>query len=407
MKKIIFYILSLTTLFTQGQDPSFSQFDLNMMYSNPAFSGYEGATKSLLHSRNQWNKLNEKFNNSIFEISTNIKLNPNNRKGATSYSPGLGVISEDLRFTSSVGNQVFIHRIEASFYPFTFHMRIDFKIGKLKINNLWLSGGGGINARKYNLDDSYLFFSDQWGDLGAFMPISLAPVGTFSDVTTVDGSVGFILTKHGKYQSTQGNRLMAGWSLSHIRRPNEDFSHTGLESSRIPLKNIVHAEWFYGFPAFKRPFIPYFKTIFKHERYIDDVSKAILPWKESLISKTEFGGTAFINNTPIELGVLYRIDHNFEKDYHLQTFIPIIRYRINRKNLLVISYSYDMNIAGNTDRLTIGNTGTTHEMGIAIYLNGGRGRKGECPAFMQNSALYKDIYNNGLLNKSKTKKNFK
>ena len=58
MKKILFTILFLMTLFTQGQDPSFSQFDLNMMYYNPAFSGYEGTLKPLLHSRNQWNKFN-------------------------------------------------------------------------------------------------------------------------------------------------------------------------------------------------------------------------------------------------------------------------------------------------------------------------------------------------------------
>ena len=129
MKKLLFVILFFVTLFTQGQDPSFSQFDLNMMYSNPAFSGYEGATKSLLHSRNQWNKLNEKFNNSIFEISTNLKLNPNHRKSPTSWAPGFGVISEDLGFINNIGNTVFIDKIELSVYPFTFHKRIDFQIG--------------------------------------------------------------------------------------------------------------------------------------------------------------------------------------------------------------------------------------------------------------------------------------
>ena len=197
---------------------------------------------------------------------------------------------------------------------------------------------------------------------------------------------------------------MAGWSLSHISRPNEAFSGN---TARIPLKNIVHAEWFYAVPLFKRPFIPYFKTVFKHERYIDDFSKAIFPWKESLISKTEFGGTAFINNTPIELGTLYRIDHNFNNNYHMQTFIPIIRYRFSRNHLWVVSYSYDMNISANIDRLTVGNTGTTHEMGIAIYLYAGKGPKGGCPAFMENSALYKDIYDNGLINNKKRKRNFK
>ena len=334
MKKLLFVILFFVTLVTQGQDPSFSQFDLNMIYSNPAFAGYEGTTKSILHSRNQWNRLNENFNNSIFEISTNIKLNPNNRKATTSWSPALGVISEDLGFTTIGTSEVyFLKKIELSVYPFTFHKRVDFKIGKLNMENLWLSWGGGIHARQYNLNHNSLIFPDQWTEFGIFGSTGVDLSTFINNDIQWDGSIGVILTKHGKYQSTRGNRLMAGWSLSHISRPNEAFSGN---TARIPLKNIIHAEWFYGVPLFKRSFIPYFKTIFKHERYVDDVSNAILPWKESLISKTEFGGTAFINNTPIELGFLWRLDHNYKDDevwlddYHLQTFIPIIRYRINR-----------------------------------------------------------------------------
>ena len=40
-----------------AQDPSFSQFDLNMMNNNPAFASYEGGVRILLHSRNQWNRI--------------------------------------------------------------------------------------------------------------------------------------------------------------------------------------------------------------------------------------------------------------------------------------------------------------------------------------------------------------
>ena len=120
MKRLFYMILLFTPLFSQGQDPSFSQFDLNMMYSNPAFAGYEGSTKPLLHSRNQWNGINENFNNSIFEISTNIKLNRNDRRSSTSWSPGIGVIKEDLVGINGTGNNVFINRMEFSLYPFTF-----------------------------------------------------------------------------------------------------------------------------------------------------------------------------------------------------------------------------------------------------------------------------------------------
>ena len=77
----------------------------------------------------------------------------------------------------------------------------------------------------------------------------------------------------------------------------------------------------------------------------------------------------------------------------------------------MINYSYDWNINSNIDDLNFTNTGTTHEMGIGIYLTGGKSglgrRKGgnnDCPAFMENSALYQDIYNGGLNNMNKIRR---
>ena len=137
-------------------------------------------------------------------------------------------------------------------------------------------------------------------------------------------------------------------------------------------------------------------------------------FKESLISKTEFGGTAFINNLPIETGFLWRICHNHENKYHNQTLVSVFRYRFSKNNLWMINYSYDWNINGNIDNLNFINTGNTHEMGITIYLTTGkkgfgriRGGSNDCPAFMENSALYQDIYNGGLLNNKNRKRNFK
>jgi type IX secretion system PorP/SprF family membrane protein len=392
MKRIVFIILCFNTILLQGQDPSFSQFDLNMIYSNPGFSGYEGGTKSLLHSRNQWNSLNDNFNTSIFELSSNIKLNPNNRKTRTSWGPGIGLTTEDLGILLS-GNSVFIKKTELMLYPMTFHM---------KLAEVWyLSGGAGINFRKYSLESNSLIFSDQWGEYGVFNPITNAPINTFiHDGTKIDGSFGFIITKHGKYQSNRGNRFMLGSSLNHITKPSESFSGNENKESMIPLKHIIHAEWFYGIPAYKRTFIPYVKTIFKHERYIDEYYDVFKPWGESKISKTEFGTTAILSNTNIELGLLYRLVHNYN-NYHIQTIIPIFRFLKSFEKLKIgLSYSYDMNIAG-SNRLNIGNTGSTHEMGLIIYLFSSKGKgksigNTDCPAFMKNGALFEDIYNNGL-----------
>ena len=79
----------------------------------------------------------------------------------------------------------------------------------------------------------------------------------------------------------------------------------------------------------------------------------------------------------------------------------MFRYRLRiGKQLMEVSYSYDMNISG-SNRLNIGNTGSTHEMGLIIYLFSSRGQgksigNTDCPAFMKDGALFQDIYNNGL-----------
>ena len=105
MKKFLILIFCFIFDLTKAQDPSFSQFDLNMIYMNPAFSGYEGGFRSFSHSRNQWNTLNDNINTRIFEFSGNRRVNPNNRLTKTSWGPGLTIIKEDLGLS---GEQEFL-----------------------------------------------------------------------------------------------------------------------------------------------------------------------------------------------------------------------------------------------------------------------------------------------------------
>ena len=111
MKKLIFSLFLLPCII-YAQDPSFSQFDLNMMNTNPAFASYEGGVRILLHSRTQWNRLNENFNNSLLEISSRIKLNKNSRKLKSSWCFGLSYITEDVEAFPEIGNSIFLNRKE-------------------------------------------------------------------------------------------------------------------------------------------------------------------------------------------------------------------------------------------------------------------------------------------------------
>ena len=52
----------------KAQDISFSQFDLNMLYMNPALAGFEQDFRILTARRNQWVGIVEKFNSNISRI---------------------------------------------------------------------------------------------------------------------------------------------------------------------------------------------------------------------------------------------------------------------------------------------------------------------------------------------------
>jgi len=426
MKKFLLLIFYFIFNLTKAQDPSFSQFDLNMIYMNPAFSGYEGGFKSLSHSRNQWNTLNDNMNTSIFELSGNRRVNPNNRLTKTSWGPGLTIIKEDIGLSGELsGNLVFIQKTELMVYPLTFHMK-NFVIRKNKFNNNWsLSFGPGIGIRKYRLNHDFLVFSDQWSEYGVFNDQQIAPTNTFiDDKIRFDLSYGLIITRNSKFQGRQNNRFIFGSSLNHINTSFESFSGVISDNSKIPMKNNIHAEWMYGFNKANRPIFPYVKTLFRHERYLNRFKDIFTPIVRdtSVIAKTEFGTTAFLNNSSIEFGLFYRVGYNYldSDDSDLKriswrrALIPLIRGRFKAMGAsMTLSYSRDINIASKTSGLINNYTGPAHEIGLQIHMFPKNNKSSkwsnptDCPAFMENQSLYDDIFNEGLYNNKKPKKNFK
>ena len=107
----------------------------------------KGDTKILLHSRNQWNRINEKFNNSLFEISSRSTLNRNSRKMKVAWAYGLSFLSEDLMIFPEIGNSVFIKKKELLLFPFTLEMKIT--------KNSYISASPlNVTFRKYDLESS-------------------------------------------------------------------------------------------------------------------------------------------------------------------------------------------------------------------------------------------------------------
>ena len=75
MKKAIITLCCILSFQLNAQDVSFSQFDLNMLYMNPALAGFEQDYRILTARRNQWVGIVENFNSNIieFNLSANLK----------------------------------------------------------------------------------------------------------------------------------------------------------------------------------------------------------------------------------------------------------------------------------------------------------------------------------------------
>ena len=77
MRKIIFILSFFIYSNSYAQDPSFSQIDLNMMYMNPAFAGFDNNNRVLILRRSQWSGINEYFNSNIIEFNARRYLSEN------------------------------------------------------------------------------------------------------------------------------------------------------------------------------------------------------------------------------------------------------------------------------------------------------------------------------------------
>tara|TARA_B100000902_G_scaffold399868_1_gene473155 strand:- start:4590 stop:5801 length:1212 start_codon:yes stop_codon:yes gene_type:complete len=396
---ITFMILSLNN---KAQDPSMSQFDLNTSYTNPSFTGIEGTIKILTHSRSQWNYLNENFKSSFFEISSQWKLNPNIGGTDQDLGYGIGIINEKIGIISGENN-VFINKIEI--YPSASYL---IKLEK----NINAGIGFSMKYKKYSLDPDFLIFSDQWGEFGSFDEISEVNINSdINEIQNIDLGAGLLFIRRGRQLRYRSNRIILGHSLHNIRPNFENFLGVENNDAKFPFKHISHAELYYSVPDYdeRNTFVPRMKLVFKHERYI---KKPLAYLQKTLFSKTEIGSTAFINNTNIEFGVLYRrVNHVERTDMmnNMQSFIPLLRYRFRIDNyLLNISYSMDINSSTKEDNLNFKNTLLTHEVGVSIDIFKGGSKNPSCPAYgtMKENPLYQDIMNNGLLNKRKPKRNF-
>ena len=354
MRKKLLILFCFTNIYVFGQDYSFSQFDLNLMYSNPAFAGYENNNRILFHRKNQWMGIAEKFNSNIIEFNLSHELRKQGLgHGKVTWAGGIYIIEDHE-------NSV-IKKYQLGIIPWSFHYQIP--------NNFFLSLAIE-NIISYNtLDWDKLIFSDEidaFGETGnetsAMTPYYLKYTNWF------DPSFGLIITKHSQHNKDANHTSFIGLSIHHLNSFIESFYNNQTATSKKPIKYTIHAEHLGNIPNHISNNVKSWKVFFRHEKQ-----------GKNIMQKDELGiSTTLSNKLQIELGTIYRLgrySQNQTSIFMSESIIPIIRMRLKSSQRIgvEIGYSYDFNIS----KLENTNTIATNEININFYFI--KGKTSVCP----------------------------
>ena len=346
-RKIKYLVVALALSFgTKAQDISYSQFDLNTMYTNPAFSSFEEDNRILSIFRNQWNGFAENFNSNYIEFGLSISDLKKRRisNGQLSASAGL-FLNQDIY------NNVF-KTYEIGIVPVTIHSQLS--------RNYFLSTGISNTIRINSLDWNSLVFTDQINDFNNQIGVSNVQLpDNFNQTTWVDPSIGIILTRHSNLLNQAANTSFVGFSWHHFVPPIKSFYNNQNEISTIPQKIIIHGQYLSQFRLLSSNSLKFWKLSYQH---IQQGSRAVVNDDIGLSLTMQ-------NKLQLELGCFYSIGRQTIGGEQVrlmsESIIPMLRIRmqIGRNLGMELSYSYDFNVS----KLNNTNTIATNEISLNIY----------------------------------------
>lgn len=346
-RKIKYLVVALVlSLGTKAQDISYSQFDLNTMYTNPAFSSFEEDNRILSIFRNQWNGIAENFNSNYIEFGFSISDLKKRRisNGQLSASAGL-FLNQDIY------NNVF-KTYEIGIVPVTIHSQLS--------RNYFLSTGISNTIRVNSLDWNSLVFTDQINDFNNQIGVSNVQLpDNFNQTTWVDPSIGIILTRHSNMLNQAANTSFVGFSWHHFVPPIKSFYNNQNKISTIPQKIIIHGQYLSQFRLLSSNSLKFWKLSYQH---IQQGSRAVVNDDIGLSLTMQ-------NKLQLELGCFYSIGRQTIGSDQVrlmsESIIPMLRIRmqIGRNLGMELSYSYDFNVS----KLNNTNTVATNEISLNIY----------------------------------------
>lgn len=213
-------VLGMASLLVAGQmqaqvDPHFSQYYVYPSYLNPALTGsFDGSYRLSGIYRSQWGNVTTPFKTAGLSADFTTEKNLNYGASLMHQEAGDG----GYKYVTAYANVAYTGvRFGAGNYQ-----RIAFGIQ------------GGVIQRRF--DRSKMTFGDQWNPVTGYNPgNATADFMNRTSATALDFGAGALYfdAKPGKKAN-----FYAGYSASHITRPEDQFSATG--DATIPVRHTVH-----------------------------------------------------------------------------------------------------------------------------------------------------------------------
>jgi type IX secretion system PorP/SprF family membrane protein len=335
-----FFYNSLVLLFAvlflhysaMAQDASFSQYYLNRMYYNPAYTGIENTLSVNMHYRNQWNKLSTRFDNYTLSIDAAEPNLPG--------SGGIGlIIQSDM---DGIGN------IKTTSATLATSVKI------LMSENLLTQFGMNVGFVRKTVNWDNLIFSDQIdprtglnGSSSAFLQPD------FNSINYPDVGTGILL----RYcEETDVIRNVVGTvsvSVQHVFQPNISFYQ---DDANLPIKLVVMGDVLldniHGTTTRYDPKTPKFKInpgfFYEQQGRMSNFMLGVTGYKSYIYSGIWFRNQSF---TMAEMKDIV---------FMLGAYIPF-----GNDSRIKIRYSYDY-LLSDIRRIA----GTTHEFSVIYELDG-------------------------------------
>lgn len=312
-----------------GQDPTFSLFNINQLYLNPAFAGGTGDISVGVNSRSQWTRVPSRFQTNMAYV----------QGGCPNWNLGLGLRLYDdtegegyMRNTNAAG-------LIAVHLPGRFGRAIN---GLRNKKYIW-SFGLQLAVGQRRLDWTDLVFSDQ---LDPYMGLYLneSQVNPQNEVSNLVFDVG-AGTRFRFAFGNRGSHVSAGFAIFHLNQPVESFFT--LETRLLPR------------------YTGYFYTYFQTSKFSNNPHYLSIGWvmDHQQVLRTNTLNVNYDVASNLMLGLSYRKKYVVTFDNDFDSFILSFMYTVGD---ITLGYSYDMTMPN----LGVENTAGTHEIGLVYKFTG-------------------------------------